>query len=94
MERRPGSFRLDIGRPHDLGPFLRFGGDELSEFSAGRFEHQVAKLNNAGADLWIIKTSIDPIMKLINDFTGSISWSSEAFPASRLKSGNCFTKAL
>src|SRR3954469_16953499 len=84
------SFRLDVGGPDDLRPFILLLSEKRSE-PGGRSHHRHgAEAIEARQDLWIGETSVDFRIELVDDFRGRIDGSTKAEPCARLVTGKKF----
>src|SRR5258707_2593371 len=61
------SFRLDVGCPNDLGPFLGFIDDELAEIGGRARKYRAAGFSKALLQLGIGQAGVDFLVELVND---------------------------
>jgi len=62
-----GSFRLDVGGPDHLGPFVGFLGDQLFKAGGRAGEHHTAQVGELSLQLGIGETGIDLLVELVDD---------------------------
>src|SRR5262249_14591668 len=83
------SFRLDVGRPDDLGPLFCFGCHERTELSRAEKQWQGVRLRNARAAFGIRQASIDFGIEPFDDLWRNAPSDSKPVPATDFKSRNC-----
>src|SRR5712671_2383196 len=84
MECPARLFRLDVGRPDHLAPFLSFLTDELAEIGGREHEWRAAQVGKAGLHLRVGEGRIDFSIELLNDFGWGPFRRSDAKPGARL----------
>src|SRR5262249_19214940 len=71
LEYRPdsgsASLRLDVERPNDVAPLLRFVDDELAEIGGREREHVATQVGKPRLHLGIGKPSVDLSVELVDD---------------------------
>src|ERR1700730_7720022 len=88
MEYRPDggsvSLRLDVERPDDVAPLLRFVGDELAKVGGCEREHVATHIGKPRLDLGIGKASVDLLVELVDYLDRRGLRCADAIPGARL----------
>src|SRR5262245_40755143 len=82
--RRPALFRLDVGSPDHLSPFLGVLGNELPKVGGRRRHWDAAEIGKTGLDLFVGESAVDLLVELLDDFGRRGLRCADAGPPARL----------